>query len=53
MSEGEATLIGTLERIVFSNPEDGFLIGSFLVCLFVEHAVFVAIEDAIRGVKIF
>ena len=29
-SEEEATLIGTLERIVFSNPEDGFLIGSFL-----------------------
>ena len=30
MSEEEATLIGTLERIKFSNPEDGFLIGTFL-----------------------
>ena len=30
MSEEEATLIGTLERIKFRNPEDGFLIGTFL-----------------------
>ena len=30
MSEGEVSLIGTLERVVFSNPENGFLIGTFL-----------------------
>ena len=30
MSEGEVSLIGTLERVVYSNPENGFLIGTFL-----------------------
>ena len=29
MSEEDLILIGTLQRIVFSNPENGFLIGSF------------------------
>ncbi len=29
MNESEITLVGTLERIVFSNPENGFLIATF------------------------
>ena len=30
MSTEEVTLIGTLERILYSNPENGFIIGTFL-----------------------
>jgi len=30
MSSEEVTLIGTLEKILFSNPENGFIIGLFL-----------------------
>ena len=30
MSSEEVTLIGTLEKILYSNPENGFIIGSFL-----------------------
>ena len=30
MSSEEVTLIGTLEKILYSNPENGFIIGTFL-----------------------
>ena len=30
MSSKEETLIGTLEKILYSNPENGFIIGRFL-----------------------
>jgi len=30
MSTEEVTLIGTLEKILYSNPENGFIIGTFL-----------------------
>ena len=30
MSNEEVTLIGTLEKILYSNPENGFIIGTFL-----------------------
>ena len=30
MSSDEVTLIGTLEKILYSNPENGFIIGTFL-----------------------
>ena len=30
MSEGEESLIGTLDRVLFKSPEDSFLIGTFL-----------------------
>ncbi|MBC8259765.1 MAG: ATP-dependent RecD-like DNA helicase [SAR324 cluster bacterium] len=30
MAEDEVTLVGILEKILYSNPENGFLIGSFL-----------------------
>ena len=30
MSSEEVTLIGTLEKILYSNPETGFIIGTFL-----------------------
>ena len=30
MSEEEVILVGTLEKILYSNPESGFIIGSFL-----------------------
>lgn len=30
MSTDEVTLIGTLEKILYSNPENGFIIGTFL-----------------------
>jgi len=31
MSSEEVTLIGTLEKILYSNPENGFIIGTFLI----------------------
>jgi len=30
MAEDDVNLVGTLEKIVYSNPENGFLIGTFL-----------------------
>ena len=30
MSEGDVSLIGTLDRVLFKSPEDSFLIGTFL-----------------------
>jgi len=30
MAEDDVSLVGTLEKIVYSNPENGFLIGTFL-----------------------
>jgi exodeoxyribonuclease V alpha subunit len=31
MAEDDVSLVGTLEKIVYSNPENGFLIGTFLI----------------------
>ena len=31
MSSEEVTLIGTLEKILYNNPENGFVIGTFLI----------------------
>jgi len=31
MSSEEVTLIGTLEKILYNNPENGFIIGTFLI----------------------
>ena len=30
MAEDDVNLVGTLEKIVYTNPENGFLIGTFL-----------------------
>ena len=30
MSSDEVTIVGTLEKILYSNPENGFIIGTFL-----------------------
>ena len=31
MAEDLVTLVGTLEKILYTNPENGFLIASFLI----------------------
>ena len=31
MAEDDVSLVGTLDKIVYSNPENGFLIGTFLI----------------------